>query len=167
MVEQMSLFNHDGWSLKTCQDYSVPMAEKTLGASLKKPRGSKMKMPLFLDMRTGSGLLADSSWETDIRLLGEYMTRNFGVFLNAENAYVYSLISTVNPPEEYCLNCGEKPLTEKPTKLSDILEEDADPKYNLSAKACEGILRRADKRGKALPDVLREALENQVMHSQD
>jgi hypothetical protein len=80
---------------------------------------------------------------------------------------VYWLISTVNPREEYCLNCGEKPLTEKQTKLSDILEEDADPKYNLSAKACEGILRRADKRGKALPDVLREALENQVMHSQD
>ena len=31
-----------------------------------------------------------------------------------------------------------------------------------SATACEGILRRADKRGKELPEVLKTALENQI-----
>lgn len=49
-----------------------------------------------------------------------------------------------------------------PTLLSDILEEDADPKYNLSSKACKGILNRASKRGKRLPEVLEEALKNQI-----
>ena len=51
------------------------------------------------------------------------------------------------------------------TKLSDILEENPDPKYNLSAKACQGILNRANKRGKELLEILRKALENQVESS--
>ena len=49
-----------------------------------------------------------------------------------------------------------------PTKLSDILEEDADPKYSLSSKACAGILNRAQRRGKELPEILKKALENQI-----
>ncbi|MDR0530763.1 MAG: DNA (cytosine-5-)-methyltransferase [Oscillospiraceae bacterium] len=47
-------------------------------------------------------------------------------------------------------------------KLSDILERDADPKYILSAKACLGILRRAESRGKVLPAVLSQALRAQA-----
>ena len=44
--------------------------------------------------------------------------------------------------------------------LSDILETgDVPQRYYLSAKASAGILRRAEKRGKALPLVLRRALE--------
>ncbi len=43
--------------------------------------------------------------------------------------------------------------------LSDILVTgDVPPRYFLSAKACAGILRRAGKRGKALPQMLRQAL---------
>jgi DNA (cytosine-5)-methyltransferase 1 len=42
------------------------------------------------------------------------------------------------------------------------LEEQAPEKYCLSRKACEGILRRAAKRGKALPPMLKEALEAQA-----
>jgi hypothetical protein len=43
--------------------------------------------------------------------------------------------------------------------LSDILEiGDVPQRYFLTAKACQGILRRADKRGKVLPTVLQEAL---------
>lgn len=49
-----------------------------------------------------------------------------------------------------------------PTKLSQILEENADPKYRLSARACQGILNRAERRGKELPKELREALEAQI-----
>lgn len=45
------------------------------------------------------------------------------------------------------------------TRLSDILETgDIQEKYYLSPKACAGILRRAERRGKALPPALREAL---------
>ena len=46
--------------------------------------------------------------------------------------------------------------------LADVLEQDVDPKYYLSAKACAGILRRAEKRGKELPEALRAALEGGV-----
>ena len=45
------------------------------------------------------------------------------------------------------------------SSLSDILETGAVPqRFYLSAKACRGILRRAEKRGKALPPPLRAAL---------
>ena len=42
--------------------------------------------------------------------------------------------------------------------LSEILESETSAKYNLSPKACAGILRRAEKRGRELPIALREAL---------
>jgi hypothetical protein len=43
--------------------------------------------------------------------------------------------------------------------LSDVLETGAVPqRYFLSATACKGILRRAEKRGKALPPSLAAAL---------
>src|SRR5690606_39354859 len=45
------------------------------------------------------------------------------------------------------------------SSLSDILEDNPDPKYSLSAKACLGILNRAEKRGDELPPLLRRALE--------
>jgi len=44
--------------------------------------------------------------------------------------------------------------------LSDILETgDVPQRYYLSGRACRGILRRAEKRGKELPEALRHALE--------
>lgn len=50
--------------------------------------------------------------------------------------------------------------------LSDILETgDVPRRYFLSAKACAGILRRAERRGKELPAILEAAL-NQVAGSQ-
>ena len=43
--------------------------------------------------------------------------------------------------------------------LWDVLEQaDVPQKYYLSARACAGILRRAKRRGKALPEMLRVAL---------
>jgi hypothetical protein len=47
--------------------------------------------------------------------------------------------------------------------LSDILETgDVPQRFYLSATACRGILRRAEKRGKELPDALRAALQSVV-----
>ena len=44
--------------------------------------------------------------------------------------------------------------------LSDVLETQPLPhRFSLSAKACAGILKRAQRRGKALPPMLRIALE--------
>ena len=46
------------------------------------------------------------------------------------------------------------------SSLSEILETgNIDPRYFLSPKACAGILRRAEKRGKELPKALHQALQ--------
>ena len=57
------------------------------------------------------------------------------------------------------LNTGEFPSDAVECTLSSILEDSVPEKYFLSARACEGILRRAERRGKELPPMLREALE--------
>jgi hypothetical protein len=46
--------------------------------------------------------------------------------------------------------------------LSQILRVNVPKIYNVSPKAGLGILRRASERGKALPEVLRIALEQQA-----
>ena len=60
------------------------------------------------------------------------------------------------------LNTGECPSEENVSTLSQILEANAHPKYCLSARACQGILNRAEKRKKPLPQMLKEALEETV-----
>ena len=53
---------------------------------------------------------------------------------------------------------GEHPREENASRLSQILEGSPHPKYYLSAKACRGILTRANRRGKKLPPELEAAL---------
>ena len=69
-------------------------------------------------------------------------------------------IWTAEVPKGYFI--GEKPVNMNPVILSEILQDDADPKYDLSPRACQGILRRARERGKELPEILRVALEQQA-----
>jgi site-specific DNA-cytosine methylase len=58
------------------------------------------------------------------------------------------------------------PSAENASHLSQILEASPHPKYSLSAKACLGIVRRAEHRGKELPPLLKAALLNQAgLHS--
>jgi predicted transcriptional regulator len=57
---------------------------------------------------------------------------------------------------------GESPKEENASRLSQILEVSAHPRFYLSAKACEGILRRAERREKTLPPMLKEALEQMI-----
>lgn len=56
------------------------------------------------------------------------------------------------------LNIGEFPNAERESRLSWILEVNVPQKYFLSARACQGILTRASRRGKKLPDLLQMAL---------
>ena len=64
---------------------------------------------------------------------------------------------------EYMMHSfGESPKEERESHLSQILEEETLPKYYLSKKACQGILNRANKRGKQLPEVLEKALRDQI-----
>lgn len=69
-------------------------------------------------------------WEDDGAWLGECMTRN----------------------------TGESPNAAAVSRLSQILEVTPQEKYSLSAKACQGILRRAERRGKDLPETLKTVL---------
>lgn len=58
-------------------------------------------------------------------------------------------------------NTGECPNAVVVSRLSQILEETPHPKYNLTQKACQGILRRAERRGKDLPKLLKAVLIQQ------
>ena len=80
-----------------------------------------------------SGVQAAVSWETGGALLGEFSTHSF----------------------------GESPSVAVESHLSQILEANPHPKYFLSEKACMGVLRRAENRGKELPKILKEALIKQ------
>lgn len=60
------------------------------------------------------------------------------------------------------LNIGESPNEERESTLSQILEVAPHPKYCLSTTACKGILKRAARKGKTLPQVLKAALVNQM-----
>ena len=161
--EQMDIFDLGIWCMKTCQDSSAQMPVMTSDVSLKKSPRLLKKTPLFLDLRGGqSGHHAESLWVTDLALLGQAMMPGTTVFPKEGEEYVYWLTSTENPHQRYVLNCSEKPLIEKPSKLSEILEANPNPKYNLSAKACQGILNRSERRGKQFPPVLREVLIHQA-----
>ena len=59
------------------------------------------------------------------------------------------------------LNTLEYPNEEEESLLLDVLEttSEVQPKYYLSQKACVGILKRAKKRGKTIPNNLEKALK--------
>jgi len=59
----------------------------------------------------------------------------------------------------YLRDEGECSLLPVELTLSSILERRVDSRYALSAKAAAGILRRAGKRGRKLPEVLERALK--------
>ena len=59
-------------------------------------------------------------------------------------------------------NTGESPNVAAESRLSQILEETPQGKYRLSGKACRGILRRAERRGKKLPEILKRVLTAQT-----
>ena len=110
---------------------SVPTTEKTSEQSLKRSAPSAKKTLMFLDLREGmGGNLLGAYWEMD----------------------------TVLPGVSMMLNTGECPSEERESTLSQILDLNAPEKYSLSPKACAGIIRRAEKRGKELPGMLMEAL---------
>ncbi len=71
-----------------------------------------------------------------------------------------------SPTESLTLNSLEWRKDAVVCSLSDILETgDVPQRFFLSATACKGILRRAEKRGKSLPQRLREALQAVAEHT--
>ena len=87
------------------------------------------------------------SWETGA-LLGEYMMRSFGESPSLTTVEIWSKRAHPNVVVD--------------SRLSQILEDSVPEKYSLSPTACLGILKRAEKRGKELPPILKEALIQQA-----
>ena len=117
--------------------YQVPF-QATLGGILEQysenlPGSSNQPLPMCLCLKM-DGRAQEYFWCPTGRLLGELTMRN----------------------------TGESPNAAVESHLWQILEENPHPKYFLSAKACQGILNRAKRRGKVLPKALEEALIRQT-----
>lgn len=116
---------------RTYPEHSAPTEEKISEPCWKNLPAWNSQTLQFLDLRGGAdGAKPEQSPETDGLWLGDSLMLNIGEFPNAE----------------------------RESLLSWILEDNVPQKYYLSARACQGILVRASRRGKPLPDILRQAL---------
>lgn len=111
--------------------------EKISAPSSKKSQGSSSRKPLYLDLRKASGATPEwSIWNTD-------------------KSHGESLMHSTKSHSE-----------EDEYTLSQILEEDMGgarlQKYSLSPRACLGILKRSQRRGKELPFLLESVLAKQA-----
>ena len=121
------------WSGKTCPEHSAVTKGETSRQSSKRSSASQNRKPPILKCLKRDGQLGGATtmrWEDDGAWLGECMTRN----------------------------TGESPNAAVGSRLSQILEATPQEKYSLSANACQGILRRAERRGKDLPETLKAVL---------
>ena len=139
MDGQLGLFDLDSWSgrMSPALSQAERQREQTSPPSSKRSSKSQNRMPVCKCVYpTVDGARPDAITlkMVDGQLLGEFTTRSF----------------------------GESPREENVSRLSAILEDSPLPKYSLSAKACDGILRRAERRGKELPKELHEALVRQA-----
>ena len=124
------------WSGKTCPEHSAATKGETSRQSSKRSSASQSRKPPILKCLKKAGTPGGATtmkWEDDGAWLGECMMRN----------------------------TGESPNAAVESRLSQILEATPPVKYSLSAKACQGILRRAERRGKDLPPVLKDVLLTQ------
>lgn len=126
--------NQGLWCGKTSPEHSPATREKTSDAYSQKLSGLQKTEFLFLDLRAGDGSQPEASWG----------------------------MATAWPGASWMPNTGECPSEGKESTLLQILEDGPQEKYYLSEKACAGILRRAQKRGKNLPEKLKTALERQA-----
>lgn len=167
--DQVSLFAVDTQSTKTSQALSAVTTERTGKQSSRNSSESQTKMlPQFLFLQKGSGANGEDIWEKDLTVGGLLplgcMTRSGTESPRGDAEYAFALTTVDGQPTGYCLtlNTEEKPRTPIVEKLSQILEKNPNPKYQLSPKACIGILRRAERRGKKLPEALERALRAQA-----
>lgn len=80
----------------------------------------------------------------------------------------WSNAGTASPTECSTLSLRESPSVAVASSLSAILETgDHLSRYFLSARACKGILARAEKRGRWLPSLLESALRRRIETATD
>lgn len=156
--EQMELdLNQDSCCGKMSKEHcQVPEKEcrkaQTFKQSSQSAYGSSKKTVLLCLFLRKDGLLPESSWETDGALLGKYQT--------------YKTTDSHNEGKELLFCATSMDWKQERSCLSNILQDEVDDRYYLSARACQGILNRAEQRGKPLPAILRKALEDRI-HGED
>lgn len=134
--------------------WSEPLAatkEETSRQSSKKSSKSSNRKPPVLKCLKRDGLPGGATtmkWEDDGAWCGELTTLRTGE--KPSETAVQEMLSVWGPHS-----------VAEESRLSQILEETPHPKYNLTAKACLGILRRAERRGKDLPERLKAVLIQQ------
>lgn len=131
-----------GYYGRTCpESFQAPMDE-TLAAFWASSRAARSSHPK-MDWAT---VASSPALPTPTESLGECLTLN---------------------TSEHAASAALSPRDDAVCGLSDILETgDVPLRYFLTAKACQGILRRAEKRGKSLPPLLQQAL-GEVARSSD
>lgn len=135
---QESLFGPDSWCGRTSQEPLAQTKATTSALSLKRQLESRNRTrPMFHCLQKDAGRWLTAGTETAGPSPTEFSMRSF----------------------------GECPSAAVESRLSQILEDTPHPKYYLSAKACAGILRRAERRGKKLPPELEAALKKQALSS--
>lgn len=119
----------DSPSLKMSPGCSHPPEARTFAPSSRRSSTSATIPFLSLSLRKENGCAPERSWAIISPSHGAFRARNTGA----------------SPREEIA------------STLSQILQGSVPEKYYLSSRACEGILRRAQRRGKELPPMLKEA----------
>lgn len=131
---------------RTWSEPSAATEEKTSRPCWKKLRVSQNQDFLYLDCRTSR----NGQKQEPLTVMG-------GLSLGG-----LTTLRTGEKPSETAVQemlsvWGPHSVAEE-SQLSQILEVNPPPKYNLTAKACLGILRRAERRGKDLPERLKQVL---------
>lgn len=123
---------------RTCPEPSAVTKEKTSASSSKSSsKSASRRHPRYLRLVKQDGPTPTASWETDGRCLTGFLMHNI----------------------------GESPKDAVVCTLSSILQADVPKRFYLSARACEGILRRAERRGKVLPVILEKALKQMIQRA--
>ena len=131
MEGQLSMFGQESECGRMCPERSAAESQKaaTSRRSSRRSCGLKNHRFMLLDLRPDAGNMLGPCWEYDPAWLG--------------------------PPG--MLDTSECPKNVVESSLSQILEAIAPSKFSLYKKACLGILRRSDGRGKPLPPELKTA----------
>lgn len=134
---------------RTLSEHSAATEDETSTPCWKKLRVSQNQDFLYLDCRkSGNGQKQEPSTVMGGLSLGELTMLNAGE--KPSETAVQEMLSVWGPHS-----------VAEESRLTQILEANPLPKYNLTAKACLGILRRAERRGKDLPERMKAVLIQQ------
>ena len=137
------------WSVEhLANHFPLPGSEKDL-----KTHAATLHSPIaeYLTTLDPNGLYGKTSQVSSVQAVDGTLVPSSGRWRNSGMG---------SPTECSTLNTSEWPSDAVVCLLSDILETgDLPQRFFLSPRACAGILRRAEKRGKTLPSSLQAALE--------